>query len=135
MKRYVFDPGVLIAGLISPRGAPAGLLLEWLDGGFELVVCPHLLDELERVLARPKFEKYLDENQVSGFLGLLGRLAIVVLDPTDIDPVTPDPDDDYLVALAQEAGADAVISGDGHLSDVDVIQVLSPRVLHEALGL
>jgi predicted nucleic acid-binding protein len=28
--------------------------------------------------------------------------------------VTPDPDDDYLVALARAAAADLIVSGDGH---------------------
>ena len=31
----------------------------WLDGSFELIVCPLLLAELERALLRPKFRPYV----------------------------------------------------------------------------
>jgi predicted nucleic acid-binding protein len=47
---------VLISGLISAKGAPRSLLWLWLDGSFELIVCPLLLAELERALLRPSFD-------------------------------------------------------------------------------
>ncbi|MFL5796580.1 MAG: putative toxin-antitoxin system toxin component, PIN family [Actinomycetota bacterium] len=68
MLRVVVDPGVLIAGLISPRGTPARMLLRWHDGEFDLVVSRALIGELERVLARPKFSKI---RHVRGGGGLL----------------------------------------------------------------
>ena len=42
--------------------------------------------------------------------------------------VTPDPDDDYLVALARQAGADCVVSGDPHLKQAALtdMEVLTP---------
>ena len=63
MYRAVLDPGVLIAAIISPKGAPAALLKSWMEGGYELVASPKLLAELERVLLRPKFRKYLSEEE------------------------------------------------------------------------
>jgi uncharacterized protein len=59
MFRVVLDPGVLIAAVLSPKGAPAELLRHWLAGDYELVVSDKLLAELKRVLLRPKFRKYL----------------------------------------------------------------------------
>jgi predicted nucleic acid-binding protein len=49
--------------------------------------------------------------------------------------VTADPDDDYLVALAVAAGADALVSGDVHLTElVDApVIVLTPRQVLERL--
>jgi predicted nucleic acid-binding protein len=43
--------------------------------------------------------------------------------------VSPDPDDDYLIALARVAGADYLISGDRHLLDLTDPDppVLTPR--------
>jgi predicted nucleic acid-binding protein len=48
-----------------------------------------------------------------------------------------DADDDYLIALAQTHGADAVVSGDRHLLDVasSELSVLTPRELADRLGL
>jgi putative PIN family toxin of toxin-antitoxin system len=66
--RVVFDPGVLIAALISPIGAPAHLVQAWLDGQFDLIVSPQLLAELERVLLRPKFRRYVTIQQVDEYV-------------------------------------------------------------------
>jgi hypothetical protein len=60
IERAVFDPGLLIAGLISAAGAPRALLRRWLQGDFELVVSPALLAELEHVLLRPMFSDVRD---------------------------------------------------------------------------
>jgi predicted nucleic acid-binding protein len=50
---------------------------------------------------------------------------------------TADADDDYLIALAQSHGVDAVVSGDRHLLDVasSELQVLTPLELADRLGL
>lgn len=55
MARVVVDPNVLVAALISPRGAPAALYGALAGGRFELIASPLLLAELERVLSREKF--------------------------------------------------------------------------------
>ncbi len=58
------------------------------------------------------------------------ELAQVVDDPpTDGTPITDDPDDDFLVALAEAVGADALVSGDPHLTTLQRtgVTVLTPR--------
>src|SRR4030095_6305498 len=116
MRRVVIDPGVLIAALISPDGAPATLYLMWRGGFFELVTCDHLLNELETVLLRLKLRKYATEEQVRRYVTSIRADAIVLPDP-DVDVgLTPDPGDDYLVALARTAKAELLISGDRHLT-------------------
>jgi putative PIN family toxin of toxin-antitoxin system len=127
--RAVLDPGVLIAALISAAGAPRALLALWLEGGFELIGSPQLLAELERVLLRKKFRFYLTEPEVREFLELLLRFATIVPDPPPLPGVTPDPKDDYLVALARSSGARVLVSGDHHLCDLADPQppVLTPR--------
>src|SRR5260370_8548501 len=53
--RVVLDPGVLIAALITSKGARRELLWSWLEGGFQLGVYPALLVAPPHVLPRPKF--------------------------------------------------------------------------------
>jgi predicted nucleic acid-binding protein len=50
-------------------------------------------------------------------------------------PSTPDPDDDYLVALAQKAGANCLVSGDGDLTGLADSQppVFTPRAFFDSL--
>jgi putative PIN family toxin of toxin-antitoxin system len=133
--KAVLDPGVLIAGLISAAGAPRALLTLWLEGGFELIFSPLLAAELERVLRRPKFRTYATESEVRSFLEMLTRLATLVSDPPPLPGVTPDPKDDYLVALARSSNARVLVSGDRHLCDLDDPQppVLTPRAFLDQL--
>jgi uncharacterized protein len=124
--RAVLDPNVLISALLSAGGAPANVLLAWLDGAFELIVSPLLLAELERALTYP-IAKRIDASEAAEFLGLLRRQADVVDDPTAAPRLhSPDPGDDYLIALAASARA-MIVSGDGHLLGmIDDLPVHSP---------
>src|SRR3989304_3942694 len=131
MPRVVVEPGVLIAALLSPRGAPASMLLAWLEGRFHLVVSPGLLSELESVLLRPKFRPHVTEEEAGSFVNLLRNFAVLLPDPPPLHGVSPDPGDDYLVALARASGADFLVSGDPHLTGLRKAQppVVAPRGL------
>ena len=91
MLRVVIDPGVLIAAVLSAHGSPAGLVGAWLDGVFEIVTSPHLLDELQGVLDREKFRRYLSTEECAAYVLLLRRLSIVIAEPEVEVGVTPDP--------------------------------------------
>jgi hypothetical protein len=67
----------------------------------------------------------------------LADLADLVDDPDHRPAVTRDPDDDYLVALAEAARVDALVAGDKDLLDAQppTVPVLSPRAfLDQLLG-
>lgn len=118
MRRAVFDPGVLVSALITPSGTPAKLLAEARRGDLELIASPLLLAELEEVLRREKFRRYVGLDAVSDYLDLLRRLAVLATDPEGPPPLrSPDPDDDYLIALAHSSAA-VLVSGDSDLLDM-----------------
>jgi uncharacterized protein len=120
--RAVLDANVLIAAAISPRGAPARLLLAWQAGAFEVVVSLLLLAELRRALAYPKLARLVPAADASAYVSWLGSSAEVVPDPPGPPPIrSEDPADDYLIALAAAEHA-ILVSGDKHLT------VLGPRV-------
>ena len=48
---------------------------------------------------------------------MLRTLAVILADPISPPPVLRDPGDDYLVALAKTASAEAIITGDRDLLD------------------
>ena len=129
MLRAVVDPGVLIAGLISPHGTPAGILVRWRDGEFDLVVSPSLIEELERVLARPKFSPYVQPAEAAAYVSMLREEGVTIADPAPEPGLTPDPGDDYLLALARASGAAVLVSGDPHLTGLKGPDppVLTPR--------
>jgi putative PIN family toxin of toxin-antitoxin system len=113
--RAVLDPNVIISALLSPSGAPARIMTAWLEGGYELVVSPLLLNELERALSYPKLRKRITEAETRELLDLLRREADLRDDPASSPPVrSPDPGDDYLITLAA-ATQSIIVSGDRHL--------------------
>lgn len=135
MPRAVLDPGVLVSALISPTGAPAKLLARSREGELELIVSPHLLDELDGVLRREKFRRYVDLEDVEAYLDLLRRDLALAADPEGSPTLRcADPDDDYLIALAHANDA-ALVSGDKHLLDLsDEAPIYSPADFLAVLG-
>ena len=106
------------------------MLLAWIEGMFELVASPKLLDELRTALLRPKFRKYVTVEEVEAYLALLEHRASTVADPEPHAGLTPDPGDDYLITLAGAAAAHFLVSGDAHLTGLrsSRLPILTPRV-------
>jgi putative PIN family toxin of toxin-antitoxin system len=127
VPRAVLDTNVLVSALISPGGPSAALLLELRAGAFELVVSPTLLAELSDVLARPKFRPYVTAAEAAAYVELIGHEGTIHDDPPREEPLSADPDDEYLLDLARAAAADVLVSGDSHLLALqDVVPVMTP---------
>lgn len=133
--RAVLDPNVIISGLLSPTGNAAHLLRAWEGGEFDLIVSAALLDELRRALGYPKLRR-ISEAEADRVVEWLRESATVAEDP-DIPPLvgSPDPGDDYLIALAASRQS-LLVSGDKHLLDLaERIPVLEPARFRERLAL
>jgi putative PIN family toxin of toxin-antitoxin system len=79
-----------------------------------------LLQELEDVLARPKFRDVLGQETTDRFLTRLLSISEWAQDPQGrLAALTRDPDDDYLLALARSANVDVLVSGDRDLTDTE----------------
>jgi putative PIN family toxin of toxin-antitoxin system len=112
--RFVLDVNVLVSALLSKDGAPARLISHWLEGGFELVVSEELLAELTRTLGYPRVQVRVPEEDAAEFVELLRSTASMAKDRSKPSPISSDPDDDYLIALATTS-ASILVSGDRHL--------------------
>jgi putative PIN family toxin of toxin-antitoxin system len=124
--RAVLDPNILIAALLSRRGAPAQLVSRWLAGDFELVVSERLVSELDRALPYPKLRSRISADEASAFVALLGHGALLGDDPVD-------PGDDYLLALAEQERA-VLVSGDQHLLALaDELPIQTARAFLDSL--
>lgn len=136
MIRVVVDPGVFISGLIGKRGgAPDLVVRTFADDRIEVIVSRLLLAELDQVLRRPKFRHHVDARAVREYVERIERHATFGDDPLDRPKVTRDPKDDYLVALARQAGVDAIVSGDRDLLEAGLTNppVWTARELVERL--
>ncbi len=90
------------------------------------------------LMARPKFRRYFSVEEAEAFVAALELLAQAVDDPPRDGwvRVCRDPDDDYLVAMAEAAGATLLVSGDKDLLAVERpgLDVRSPRAAVEAIA-
>jgi putative PIN family toxin of toxin-antitoxin system len=136
VPRAVLDTNVLVSALISPGGGSARLLLELRSGAFELIVSPLLLAELREVLGRDKFRRYVSEAEADAYVELIRSEAVVRADPVPSpEALSADPDDDYLIDLARDARADALVTGDAHLLDLRaVFPAMTPAEFLETLA-
>ncbi len=133
--RAILDPNAIISALLSREGTPARVLRAWLEGHFDLIVSPLLLEELKRALAYPRLAGRIRPEETATLIDWLEREAILVEDPAE--PPTSrseDPGDDYLLALA-EAERAALVSGDRHLLALtENLPVLTAREFLVAVG-
>jgi len=131
LARLVLDPNVLVAAAISSQGPPTLLLQLVGAGAAVMVVSPLLLQELREVLRREKFRRWLAVEDVEEYIEAVALLAEEVPDPPSegLTPVCRDPDDDYLVFLAEDVQATLLVSGDKDLLSLrrPGLDVRSPR--------
>jgi putative PIN family toxin of toxin-antitoxin system len=135
--RAVADVNVLVSAARTPNGLCGRLLEAAIDGRWQLIVSMMLFEELEDVLARPKFRDALGQEVADRFLAGLLAVAEWVPDPQGAPTVeTRDPDDDYLLALARSTKADVLVSGDRDLTDLTDTQlpIETPAQFWQRLG-
>lgn len=138
MTLVVLDVNVLVSALISQSGSAPDLVVRAaIEGEFEFVLSPKLIAELQDVLGRPRLVEAVASGRGDALVAAVRSAAMLLSDPEDPERVSPDPDDDYLIALARAARADFLVSGDAHLTNlVDPDPpVLTPRELVDRLGL
>jgi putative PIN family toxin of toxin-antitoxin system len=135
VPRIVLDVNVLVSAFITPRGASARILLELRSGAFELLVTPRLLAELAEVLQREKIRRYVTADEAAAYVELMRLSAITIDDPEpSASAVVADPDDEYLIDLAREGRAHAIVSVDQHLLELaDRLPVMSPSAFLASL--
>jgi putative PIN family toxin of toxin-antitoxin system len=125
--RWVFDTNTLVSHLLLPDSVPNRAVKRALDSGL-LLVSEETLGELDEVLIRPKFRKYVSLSERRKFFELLGRVAIHI---RILRPITAcrDPKDDKFLSVAINGSADAILSGDKDLLSLNPflgIPILTP---------
>lgn len=125
--RVVVDTNVLVSGIFF-AGTPGRILDASIDGQFELVASPEILEEYLRVVER--LERQFPLLDARPILDLVVRGCHLV-DPTPIDPsACDDPDDLKFLACALAGSSPCIISGDRALlraSGYSGIEVMTPR--------
>ncbi|MEI7583997.1 putative toxin-antitoxin system toxin component, PIN family [Runella sp.] len=108
--RVVIDINDYISALIGKKHR---LKLEkvLLDKNIEILSDVVLLEEIKEVAHRNKFRKYVSLEEVDRFVELLKYRLKPTIVTTQVN-ASPDPDDNFLLALAQDGKADYLVTGD-----------------------
>lgn len=115
LVRAVVDVNVLISAVLSASGPSAEVLRSSREGVFELIASDLLIAELDRALGYPKLRQRIPSQTAAAFVSWVRDHATLAEDPSQPPAVcSPDPDDDYLLALAISRTA-FLVTGDQHL--------------------
>ena len=110
--RVIVDTNCWISFLIGRKLSRLVDLLS--DERVQLVICDELLAEIQEVTGRPKFKKYFPKEEVESlieFMLIIGEK----FEPAQNVKLCRDEADDYLLALAMEANAHYLVTGDQDL--------------------
>ena len=119
-RPVVFDTNALVSAAIISGSVSRRALLHALEH-FQLVHSDQTWAELGEVLLRSKFDRYLPGMARYEFMLAVARASRFV-DVSISITACPDPKDDKFLELAVVAGAEYLISGDGHLRNMSPFQ-------------
>ncbi|MCK2088680.1 putative toxin-antitoxin system toxin component, PIN family [Thauera aromatica] len=108
--RVVLDTNILFSALISPHGAPDAIYRAWRSARFELVTSHAQLEEIRRASRYPKLQAVLQPAKVGVMINNLQRALVLEQLPRHFE--ADDPDDAFLLAMADAGKADYLVTGD-----------------------
>ena len=111
--RYVFDTNVMVSALLSETGKPAQAFRYAITNG-KILLSRDALRELNEVLGRKKFARYITGERRKEFLETLVKLAVLVEIIENVAACRDSKDDKFL-ELALNGDAQYIISGDRDL--------------------
>jgi hypothetical protein len=127
--RVVLDTNVLVSALIVKVGKPAQILRR--VGEFELLTSEEILAETEKVLYYEHIQKryHPTEEDIKSFIRNLRDVGEVIRVRSKVEVIKEDPDDNKFLACGLDGGADFIVSGDPHLTELKEykgIEIISP---------
>ena len=131
--RVILDTNVLLGALISPHGAPDLIYRAWRASKFELVTSTTQLDELRRASRYPKLKNILPAHRVGTMVNNMQRaLVLDVLPPLSAKQDLQDPNDAFLLAMAQASEANYLVTGDRRAGLLQLGKLGATRILGPA---
>ena len=109
--RVVLDTNILVSALLIQTGNPAAIYRAWREGHFTLLTCAEHLDEMRATLSKPAIAERIKPYKAGGLVNEMKKLAESVHALPSVRR-SPDPSDDFLLALCEAGGADYLATGD-----------------------
>jgi len=132
--RVVFDTNVLVSALLFENSTPAQAFFAALKRGKVLLSAP-LAEEINRIIYRPKFDRYLTDEQRADFITALVESSVLV-EIKETITACRDPKDNMVLELAVSGQAEVIVTGDEDLlilNPFEEIAILNPKDFLETL--
>jgi putative PIN family toxin of toxin-antitoxin system len=134
--RVVLDTGILVAALITTDTPPSLIYRAWRKKRFELVTSEWQLDEFRRVSRYAKLRRFLKPVEAGSLVNGLRRQA-TVLESLPTVELSPDPQDNPVLAMAKASKAQYLVTGDKRdllaLGSIDDTRIVTARQFIETL--
>lgn len=130
--RYVFDTNVIVSAVLFNTSVPGQAFIRSLDDGM-ILISRSLIEELDNVLRRDKFDRYVTAEERERFLETLIRESKLV-ETTESIQACRDPKDDRVLELAINGSASFIVTGDSDLLVLNPfrsVQIVTPAKLLE----
>jgi len=97
--------------MLSPSGNADTLLRRWLNGNFVLLTSSEQMEEIKSTLRKPYIASHIKPHDAGKLVNLLRRLTLQIESHAPVRR-SPDPEDDFLLSLAEAGDADYLVTGD-----------------------
>jgi uncharacterized protein len=128
--RVVLDTNILVSALMIHSGNPATIYRAWQERKFTLLTSGAHLDELRATLRKPTIAQRIKPYNAGELVNEIKELAEFVKVLPRVRR-SPDPTDDFLLALCEAGAADFLVTGDRSglltLERHKVTQIVSAR--------
>ncbi|MEE9304242.1 MAG: putative toxin-antitoxin system toxin component, PIN family [Thiotrichaceae bacterium] len=136
--RIVLDTGIFVSALISKNTPPDMLYNAWRKRRFDLITSDVQLEEIERVFFYKKLERFIQKKEALLMIDTIGSVAEILVDLPVVD-LSPDPNDNMIIATALKGRVDYLVSGDKKdllsLKTVQNIPIITARKAVAYLGI
>lgn len=129
--KVVFDTNIYVSALVLPRSQAASAVTRIIDEVDELIISKAIIDELLGVLAR-KFSR--DADELARVAVFLTDLAAVVRPRRRLRVLTDEPDN-RILECALTGDADAIVTGDGAMLELEIFRGIRLISLREYLAI
>ncbi|GHB87737.1 putative toxin-antitoxin system toxin component, PIN family [Persicitalea jodogahamensis] len=107
--KVVIDTNLFVSAAINANSRQR-LELALYNDALSILLDEALLSEFVEVINRPKFRRYISANQIIAFIDLIERRSTFVTTTSTVD-ASPDPKDNFLLALCMDNQADFLLTG------------------------
>jgi hypothetical protein len=133
MDKAVADSNILVSSFIVKAGVPNQIIRQS-GRTFILYTCEAILSEAERILRTDRIRKkyrFTDDELAEYLAGFHdSNMAEMVTDLPVVDVIQDDPTDNVILACAEKAEANFIITGDQHLlslKEFGQAKIVTPR--------